>query len=79
MALPFYFNKSLICNQYICHFSIKSNPKPRILFVCVANSCRSQLAEVLGQKYLSDFYEVYSAGSTPSEPNELTLDFLKSN
>merc|ERR1712154_574620 len=30
-----------------------------------------------GKKYLSDFYEVHSAGSTPSEPNELAIKFLQ--
>jgi len=57
-------------------FSTSEQQKPRILFVCVANSCRSLLAEVLGRKYLSQFYEVHSAGSSPSKPNALTLEFL---
>ena len=72
-----HWNEPLICNYDLRYFSTTSRTKPRILFVCVANSCRSQLAEVLGKKYLSDFYEVHSAGSTPSEPNELALQFLK--
>ena len=51
--------------------------KERILFVCVANSCRSQLAEALGKKHLSDLYEVHSAGSTPSSPNPIAIRFLR--
>ncbi|MGB3259639.1 arsenate reductase (thioredoxin) [Paenisporosarcina sp.] len=31
-------------------------------FLCTGNSCRSQMAEAFGHKYLSDKYEVYSAG-----------------
>ena len=58
--------------------TMKDDRKPRILFVCVANSCRSQLAEALGRKYLSDIYEVHSAGSTPSSPNPLAIEFLES-
>ena len=31
-------------------------------FLCTGNSCRSQMAEAFGHKYLSDKYDVYSAG-----------------
>lgn len=31
-------------------------------FLCTGNSCRSQIAEAFGHKYLSDKYDVYSAG-----------------
>ena len=37
--------------------------KKKIAFICVHNSCRSQIAEALGRKYLSDTYECYSAGT----------------
>ena len=40
--------------------------KVRILFVCVDNSCRSQIAEGFAKKYGGDKVEVYSAGSKPS-------------
>lgn len=36
----------------------------KIVFVCVHNSCRSQIAEALGKKYLSDKYEFYSCGTS---------------
>lgn len=36
--------------------------KPVIYFLCTGNSCRSQMAEGFGHKYLGDKYEVYSAG-----------------
>ncbi|SDJ78844.1 arsenate reductase (thioredoxin) [Salimicrobium halophilum] len=36
--------------------------KPVIYFLCTGNSCRSQMAEGFGKKYLSDKYEVKSAG-----------------
>lgn len=38
----------------------------RILFMCVANSARSQLAEGLAKELLRDLAEVESAGSRPS-------------
>ncbi len=35
----------------------------KVVFVCVHNSCRSQMAEALGRKYLSDICQCYSAGT----------------
>ena len=40
--------------------------KKRVLFVCVENSCRSQMAEGFARRYGADRWEVYSAGSWPS-------------
>ena len=37
--------------------------KKKIAFVCVHNSCRSQMAEALGKKFLKDTYDCYSAGT----------------
>lgn len=40
-----------------------ANRKPKVAFVCVHNSCRSQIAEALGKKLASDVFESYSAGT----------------
>ena len=37
--------------------------KPKVAFVCVHNSCRSQMAEALGKALASDVFESYSAGT----------------
>ena len=37
--------------------------KPRVAFVCVHNSCRSQIAEALGRALADDVFESYSAGT----------------
>ncbi|MGL4741153.1 MAG: arsenate reductase ArsC [Sarcina sp.] len=37
--------------------------KIKIAFICVHNSCRSQMAEAISKKYFSDIFEVYSAGT----------------
>src|SRR5690606_41995891 len=36
--------------------------KPIIYFLCTGNSCRSQMAEGFGKKYLGDRFDVCSAG-----------------
>ncbi|MGD8991214.1 MAG: arsenate reductase ArsC, partial [Desulfobacterales bacterium] len=36
--------------------------KPRVLFICVHNSGRSQIAEAYLKKFAADKYEVESAG-----------------
>jgi arsenate reductase len=48
----------------------------RILFLCVANSARSQMAEGIARKLAPDGVEVYSAGSRPSRVNPLAIRAL---
>jgi arsenate reductase (thioredoxin) len=43
----------------------QTGPK-RILFVCVENSCRSQIAEAFARRHGGAGVEAYSAGSRPS-------------
>ena len=40
----------------------------KVAFVCVHNSCRSQIAEALGKELASDVFESYSAG-TETKPH----------
>jgi len=35
----------------------------KVAFICVHNSCRSQIAEALGRHLAADIFESYSAGS----------------
>ena len=35
----------------------------KVAFICVHNSCRSQIAEALGKKLAGDMFESYSAGT----------------
>ncbi len=37
--------------------------KPGIAFICVHNSCRSQMAEALGKHLAADVFESFSAGT----------------
>lgn len=37
--------------------------RPKVAFICVHNSCRSQIAEALGKHLAADVFESYSAGT----------------
>ncbi len=39
---------------------------PTVLFVCVANSCRSQMAEAVAKQQAQGKWDIWSAGSHPS-------------
>ena len=52
--------------------------KKKVAFICVHNSCRSQIAEALGKKYGSDQYEFYSAGTeTKPQINQDAVRLMK--
>ena len=52
--------------------------KKKIAFLCVHNSCRSQIAEALGKHFLGDKYDFYSAGSeTKSQINGDAVRLIK--
>lgn len=51
--------------------------KPHILFLCVANSARSQLAEGLARKLFGEKAEVESAGSAPSTLNPFAVKAME--
>lgn len=52
--------------------------KKKVAFICVHNSCRSQIAEALGKHYLSDFYDCYSAGTeTKPQINQDAVRLMK--
>jgi arsenate reductase len=48
-----------------------------ILFLCVANSARSQLAEGLGRLILGNRIPVQSAGSEPSRVNPYAIEVMR--
>lgn len=52
--------------------------KPKVAFVCVHNSCRSQMAEALGKYFASDVFESYSAGTeTKPQINQDAVRIIK--
>lgn len=68
-----YSEKNQQCIQSRCPFYRK-----KIAFICVHNSCRSQIAEALGRKYLSDRFDCYSAGTeTKPQINQDAVRLMK--
>lgn len=52
--------------------------KPRVAFICVHNSCRSQMAEALGKIYGNDVFESFSAGTeTKPQINQDAVRVIK--
>lgn len=54
-----------------------SNETKSILFLCVANSARSQMAEGLGRLIFGDRVSVMSAGSEPSKVNPYAVEVMR--
>lgn len=51
--------------------------KKRVLFICNHNSARSQMGEGLLKALYGKYYDVYSAGSTPSSVNPYAVRVLE--
>ena len=52
---------------------------PKVGFICVHNSCRSQIAEALGRQLAADVFESYSAGTeTRPQINPDAVRLMKS-
>lgn len=50
----------------------------KVAFICVHNSCRSQIAEALGKHFASDVFESYSAGTEiKSQINQDAVRLMK--
>jgi len=56
--------------------TVTRSPTQRILFLCVANSARSQMAEGLARQILGEQTEVLSAGSNPAPVNRHAVDAM---
>lgn len=51
--------------------------KQRVLFLCTANSCRSQMAEGIANNFLGDRLEAVSAGTEASFVNPRAIEVLQ--
>jgi arsenate reductase len=51
--------------------------KKRVLFVCIQNSARSQMAEAIMNQMCSDEYQAHSAGLSPGDLNPLAVEVMR--
>lgn len=52
--------------------------KPKVAFICVHNSCRSQMAEAISKLIASEVFEAYSAGTeTKPQINQDAVAVIK--
>ena len=52
--------------------------KPKVAFICIHNSCRSQIAEALGKHLAADVFESFSAGTeTKPQINQDAVRLMK--
>lgn len=52
--------------------------KPKVAFICVHNSCRSQIVEALGKHLAGDKFDFYSAGTeTKPQINQDAVRLMK--
>ena len=52
--------------------------KKKVAFICVHNSCRSQIAEALGKHFRSNDFEFYSSGTeTKPKINQDAVRLIK--
>ncbi len=64
------------CIRKECPFFKKV--KKKVAFICVHNSCRSQIAEALGKHFAGDVFESYSAGTeTKPQINQDAVRIMK--
>lgn len=69
--------KNLDIDKIVFHFYNKAM-KTKVAFICVHNSCRSQIAEALAKKICSDNFDFFSAGTeTKPQINQDAVRLVK--
>tara|TARA_Y100000590_G_scaffold360603_1_gene416958 strand:+ start:42 stop:461 length:420 start_codon:yes stop_codon:yes gene_type:complete len=51
--------------------------KKNIIFICTGNACRSQIAHGLFQNIANDKFNVFSAGSHPSQVHSMAIKVME--
>ncbi len=64
--------------SYSKSWGINMSIKKKVAFICVHNSCRSQIAEALGKHLAGDKFDFYSAGiETKPQINQDAVRLMK--
>ena len=51
--------------------------KKKVLFVCIHNSARSQMAEAFLNQICGEFFEAHSAGIEPGKLNPIVVEAMQ--
>ena len=51
--------------------------KEKIIFICTGNACRSQIAEGIMRRLAGDKFDVFSAGSSPTQVHPMSIKVMK--
>ena len=51
--------------------------RPKVLFVCTENSCRSQMAEGFLRRHASDRFDIHSGGAQPTKLNPMAVHVMQ--
>ena len=62
-ALVDEFDKTMHSSVCVVPMENLNADKKKVVFICVHNFCRSQMAEAFAKTYLADKYDCYSAGT----------------
>ena len=57
--------------------AVNAMPPQRVLFLCVGNSARSQMAEGFARKFAPPGVEIWSAGIEPKQVNPTAIEVMK--
>jgi len=72
--MAFFLIRWIIWNELIL---TREFMKKRVLFLCTANSCRSQMAEGIANYFRGDRLEAFSAGTQASFVNQTAIEVMK--
>jgi len=63
--------------EYFIDLDLSMSKKKKVLFICTGNACRSQIAHGLLNDMAGDQFEVYSAGTHPSQVHLISIAVME--
>jgi arsenate reductase len=71
------YGKGSMAPSFFFKFMREFKMKKRIIFICTHNSARSQMAEGILRTLYGDKFEVFSAGTEPTNVNPFAIEVMK--
>ena len=77
VEVPVMLSVCNVCNQSRAWYNRKIPMKKKVLFICIHNSARSQMAEAFLNQICGDEFEAHSAGLEPGKLNPVVVEAMK--